>query len=197
MIRTARLALALALAATLVLAASAAARPVADHPLAFAAEDGNGECPDVPVEESAGCEDLGAGDAQDGGDEESWDVCDPELEPDCAADDEGDDGPEAVEPTLPASVKVARRPLKVRRGTVTLTATCQQDEGCVAATYTLKLEAGKRLTRKAKGAALNSGERAKLTFRLTRAQVAKLARRTVKATVSAPGAHTVSLKLHA
>jgi hypothetical protein len=195
MIRTARLALVLALAATLVLAASAAARPVADHPLAFAAEDGNGECPDVPVEESAGCEDLGGEDAQGGGYEESWDICDPELVPDC---DEGDDdGAEAMDPTLPATVKVARRPMKVTRGTVTLTATCQQDEGCVAATYTLKLEAGKRLTRKAKGAALNSGERAKLTFRLTRAQVAKLARRTVKATVSAPGAHTVSLKLHA
>jgi hypothetical protein len=198
MIRTARLALALALAATLVLAASAAARPAADHPLAFAAEDGDGECPDVPVEESAGCEDPGAADSQDGGDEESWDLCDPELDADCAADDEDDDdGADAVEPTLPATVKVARRPVKVTHRTITLTATCQQDEGCVAATYTLKLKAGKRLTRKAKGKALSSGERARLTFRLTRAQVAKLARRTVKATVSAPGAHTVSLKLHA
>jgi hypothetical protein len=197
MIRTARLALAFALAAMLVLAASAAARPAADHPLAFAAEDGNGECPDVPVEESAGCEDPGAEGSQDGGDEESWDLCDPELDADCAADDEGDDASDVVEPTLPATVKVGRRPLKVTRRTVTLTATCQHDEGCVAATYTLKLKAGKRLTRKAKGTALSSGEQAKLTFRLTRAQVAKLARHTVKATVSAPGAHTVSLKLHA
>jgi hypothetical protein len=195
MIRITRPIFALALAAlALTLPQVASARPATEHPLAFAAEDGNGECPDIPVEESAGCEDLGGEDAQGGGYEESWDICDPELVPDC---DEGDDaGSEAMDPTLPATVKVARRPVKVTRGTVTLTATCQHDEGCVATTYTLKLKAGKRITRMAKGTALNSGERVKLTFRLTHAQVAKLARRTVKATVSAPGVRTVSLKLH-
>jgi hypothetical protein len=124
MIRTTRLAFALALAAVaLTLPQAASARPAAERPLAFAAEDGNGDCPDVPVEESAGCEDLGAGDVQGGGDEESLDVCDSELEPDCDAD--GDDS-EAVEPTLPATVKVARRPVNMTRGMVMLTATCQQ-----------------------------------------------------------------------
>src|SRR3954452_3616021 len=164
MTRTTRLAFALALAAVaLMLPQAASARPAAEHPLALAAEDGNGDCPDMPVEERAGCEALGAGDPQDDAGEGSWDVCDTDLEPDCADDDDsGDD--EAVEPTQPATVKVARRPVKVMRRTVTLTATCRQDEGCVAATYTLKLKAGKGLTRQARGTALNFGERAKLTF---------------------------------
>jgi hypothetical protein len=100
-----------------------------------------------------------------------------------------------IPPSVRPHLKAARRPVTVTRGTVTLTAACQQDEGCVAATHTLRLNAGERLTRKATGTALNFGERAKLTFRLTRDQVENAARRTVKATVSAPGASTVSVKL--
>jgi hypothetical protein len=147
----------------------------------------------------------------DGGDE--WVVCDPgepcsdsedsgDDSSECAPDeicDDGEDGGEdgeddTVEPTLPAQVKRPGKPLKVKRGKLTLAAVCQPEEGCVAATYTLKVR-GQRLT--ATDGALDSGQTTKLVFKLTRKQLRKLGRRAVKATVTAPGLPAARITLGA
>ena len=175
MIRTARLALALALAAMLILAASAAART---------AQDGGDLYPCVSGEP---CSDSG----DSGGD--SWE-CEPDAE---TCDDQGQDGGEddsdaIVEPTLPAQVKRPGKPVKVKRAKVTLAAVCEVEEGCVAATYTLTVR-GLRLT--ATDPELAVGETATLVFKLSRSQLRKLGKRAVKATVTAPGLTAAQIKL--
>jgi hypothetical protein len=160
---------------------------------------------------AAGCltvpQAAGAQAPDDGGDE--WVVCDP-GEPcsdsedsgddswECASDeicDDGEDGEDdSVEPTLPAQVKRPGKPLKVKRGKLTLAAVCQPEEGCVAATYTLKVK-GQRLT--ATDGALDSGQTTTLVFKLTRKQLRTLGKRAVKATVIAPGLPAARITLRA
>jgi hypothetical protein len=175
MIRTARLALALALAAGCLTVSQTAYAQEPDG-----GGDGGlvcdvGEPCDVP---------------EDSGDQ--WD---------CAPDDElcddvqGQEGEDdTVEPTLPAQVEHPRKPVKVKRAQVTLAAVCEPEEGCVAATYTLKVK-GQKLT--TTDGALEGGQTTKLVFKLTRKQLRKLGKRAVKATVTAPGMPAAQITLRA
>ena len=155
-------------------------------------EDPTDSCQPVPVEQSAGCEDTGPedGQADDGTDDGTdWDVCDPETNPQCAPEDTT-----AADPSLPARVHATAKPVRLHAGKLRLTATCEPAEGCVAATYTMTVK-GKRVT--AKAPASEAGETSALKFKLPRTLTRTLRHRTVKATVTVPGAPAVRVKLRA
>ena len=175
MIRNARLVLALALAAGCLTVPHAA--------YAQAPDDGGDDW--VPCSLGESC-----ADSEDSGDE-SWE-CEPgdDTCADQSDEDEGEDW--TAEPTLPAQVKRPAKPVKVKRAKLTLAAVCQPEEGCIAATYTLKVK-GQKLT--ATDGALDAGQSTKLVFKLTRKQLRKLGKRPVKATVTAPGLPAAQIKL--
>jgi hypothetical protein len=179
MIRNARLVLVLALAAGCLTVPHAA--------YAQAPDDGGDDW--VPCSYGEPCSDP-----EDSGDD-PWE-CAPDDELCDDGQDEGvDDGGDwADEPTLPAKVKRPAKPVKVKRAKVTLAAVCEPEEGCVGATYTLKVK-GQKLT--ATDEALDAGQTTKLVFKLTRKQVRKLGKRAVKATVTAPGMPAARITLRA
>jgi hypothetical protein len=179
MIRNARLVLVLALAAGCLTVPHVA--------FAQAPDDGSDEW--VICDAGEPCSD-----ADDSGGDPGECAPDDELCDD-GQDDVGDEGGDwADEPTLPAQVKRPARPVKVKRAKVTLAAVCEPEEGCVAATYTLKVK-GQKLT--ATDEALDAGQTTKLVFKLTRKQVRKLGKRAVKATVTAPGLPAARITLRA
>jgi hypothetical protein len=98
--------------------------------------------------------------------------------------------------TAPAKLTAPRKAVKARRGAFSISVSCPAGKVCRAKVFTLKFKAhGKTIRTKGSIAELAGGKRAKLKFKLSRAQAKALGHRTVKATITAPGVKPLKFRL--